>query len=306
MQRLGELQTETLVLRRGGRQGDRPWRRFLGRLVRHQPLGMAGGILVLLLILVAIFADQLAPYDPKEAIFDIYHPPNRAFVMGTDHLGRDIFSRVVWGARLSLYVGLVSVSVGISIGALWGIVTGYFGGIADSLSQRVVDTLMGFPPLILALSLMAVLEQSVHNVIITLAILLIPAAARTLRSTTLSLKEMGYVESARAMGASHWRIIFGHILPNSLATYIVLFTVNIAYAIVVEAALSFLGLGAPADEPSWGGMLNGAAHAIQRAPWIALFPGLAISLAVFGLNMLGDAVRDLTDVKLRGRESQSA
>jgi glutathione transport system permease protein len=203
MQRLGELQTETLVLSRGGRQGDRPWRRFLGRLVRRQPLGMAGGILVLLLILVAIFADQLAPYDPKEAIFDIYHPPNRAFVMGTDHLGRDIFSRVVWGARLSLYVGLVSVSVGISIGALWGIVTGYFGGIADSLSQRVVDTLMGFPPLILALSLMAVLEQSVHNVIITLAILLIPAAARTLRSTTLSLKEMGYVESARAMGASH-------------------------------------------------------------------------------------------------------
>jgi peptide/nickel transport system permease protein len=145
----------------------------------------------------------------------------------------------------------------------------------------------------------------VHNVIVTLAILLMPAAARTLRSTTLSLKEMGYVESARALGASHRRIIFGHILPNSLATYTVLFTVNIAYAIVVEAALSFLGLGAPADEPSWGGMLNAGAHAIERAPWIALFPGLAISLAVFSLNLLGDAVRDLTDVKLRGRESQS-
>jgi peptide/nickel transport system permease protein len=261
--------------------------------------------MVLLLILVAVFAEQLAPHDPKRAVFDIYQAPNWAFFMGTDHLGRDISSRVVWGARLSLYVGLVSVSVGITVGALWGIVTGYFGGIADSLSQRVVDTLMGFPPLILALSLMAVLEQAVHNVIITLAILLIPAAARTLRSTTLSLKEMGYVESARAMGASHWRIIFGHILPNSLATYIVLFTVNIAYAIVVEAALSFLGLGAPPDEPSWGGMLNAGAHAIHRAPWIALFPGLAISLTVFGLNMLGDAVRDLTDVKLRGRESQA-
>ena len=283
----------------------RALRQFVARAARRQPLGVAGGIIVLLLVLMAIFAEQLAPYDPKHAVFEIYHPPNRAFIMGTDHLGRDIFSRVVWGARLSLYVGLVSVSVGVSAGALWGIVTGYLGGVADSLSQRVVDTLMGFPPLILALSLMAVLQQSVHNVIITLAILLMPTAARTLRSTTLSLKEMGFVESARAMGSSHARIIFGHILPNCLATYIVLFTVNVAYAIVVEAALSFLGLGAPPDEPSWGGMLNAAAHAIQRAPWIALFPGLAISLTVFGLNMLGDAIRDLTDVKLRGRESQS-
>jgi peptide/nickel transport system permease protein len=283
----------------------RALRQFVVRVARRQPLGVAGGVIVLLLVLMAIFAEQLAPYDPKHAVFEIYHPPNRAFIMGTDHLGRDIFSRVVWGARLSLYVGLVSVSVGISAGALWGIVTGYLGGVADSLSQRVVDTLMGFPPLILALSLMAVLQQSVHNVIITLAILLMPTAARTLRSTTLSLKEMGFVESARAMGSSHARIIFGHILPNCLATYIVLFTVNVAYAIVVEAALSFLGLGAPPDEPSWGGMLNAAAHAIQRAPWIALFPGLAISLTVFGLYMLGDAIRDLTDVKLRGRESQS-
>jgi peptide/nickel transport system permease protein len=280
-------------------------RQYVVRAARRQPLGVVGGIIVLLLVLMAIFAEQLAPYDPKHAAFEIYHPPNRAFIMGTDHLGRDIFSRVVWGARLSLYVGLVSVSVGVSAGALWGIVTGYLGGVADSLSQRVVDTLMGFPPLILALSLMAVLQQSVHNVIITLAILLMPTAARTLRSTALSLKEMGFVESARALGASHARIIFGHILPNCLATYIVLFTVNVAYAIVVEAALSFLGLGAPPDEPSWGGMLNAAAHAIQRAPWIALFPGLAISLTVFGLNMLGDAIRDLTDVKLRGRENQS-
>jgi peptide/nickel transport system permease protein len=299
------LKPGVLVLSGVELPGDRTWVRLVGRMVRRQPLGAVGGIMVLLLILVAVFAAQLAPYDPKVAISAIYHPPSQAFFMGTDHLGRDIFSRVVWGARLSLYVGLVSVSVGISVGALWGIITGYFGGLIDSLSQRVVDTLMGFPPLILALRLMAVLQQSVHNVIVTLAILLIPTAARTLRSTTLSLKEMDYVESARAMGASHRRIIFGHLLPNSLATYIVLFTVNVAYAIVVEAALSFLGLGAPADEPSWGGMLNTGAHAIQRAPWMALFPGLAISLTVFGLNMLGDAIRDLTDVKLRGRESQS-
>jgi peptide/nickel transport system permease protein len=277
----------------------------MGRLVRRQPLGVAGGFVVLLLILSAVFASVLAPYDPKAAMFDPYHAPTQALLLGTDHLGRDIFSRVMWGARLSLYVGLVSVTVGITLGSLWGIVSGFFGGLVDHLSQRVVDTLMAFPPLILALGLMAVLQQSVHNVIITIAILMLPTAARTLRSTTLSLKEMGYIEAAQASGASNWRIIFRHIIPNSLATYIILFTVNVAYAIVVEASLSFLGLGAPPDEPSWGGMLNAGAHAIQRAPWIALFPGLAISLTVFGLNMLGDALRDLTDVRLRGRGSQS-
>ena len=205
---------------------------FLGYSIRRQPLGAAGGVIVVCLILVAVWAGQLAPYHPKEAILPPYHAPTRNFLLGTDHLGRDIFSRLLWGARLSLYVGLVSVTVGISLGSLWGIVTGYYGGTVDNLSQRVVDTLMAFPPLILALGLMAVLQQSVHNVIITLAILLIPTAARTLRSTTLSLKEMGYVESARALGATNWRIIFGHILPNSLATYIVLFTVNVAYALL--------------------------------------------------------------------------
>ena len=296
-----QIQTAVFAANRPEPHSARTWLQFLGSSIRRQPLGAAGGVIVLCLILVALCAGQLAPYHPKDAILPPYHAPTRTFLLGTDHLGRDIFSRILWGARLSLYVGLVSVTVGISVGSLWGIVTGYFGGTVDNLSQRVVDTLMAFPPLILALGLMAVLQQSVHNVIVTLAILLIPTAARTLRSTTLSLKEMGYVESARALGASNWRIIFGHILPNSLATYIVLFTVNVAYAIVVEAALSFLGLGAPADEPSWGGMLNAGAHAIQRAPWIAFFPGLAISLTVFGLNMLGDALRDLTDVKLRGR-----
>lgn len=295
--------TNTVVLApsRAQGEGERTWGWYVGCVVRRQPLGVVGGVLVLLLILAAIGAGRLAPYHPKEAILPPYHAPTRAFVLGTDHLGRDILSRVLWGARLSLYVGLVSVALGITVGALGGIMSGYFGGLVDHLSQRLVDTLMAFPPLILALGLMAVLQQSVHNVIVTLAILLMPAAARTLRASTLSLKETGYVEAARALGASHWRVIFQHIVPNSLATYIVLFTVNVAYAIVVEAALSFLGLGAPADEPSWGGMLNAGAHAIQRAPWIALFPGLAISLTVFGLNMLGDALRDLTDVKLRGR-----
>ncbi|RMF84567.1 MAG: ABC transporter permease [Nitrospinota bacterium] len=273
----------------------------LRRFVRQQPLGTIGGVIVLLLILTAIFAPWLAPYGPKKAEFEAYLPPSRDFPMGTDHLGRDILSRVIWGARLSLYVGLTSVSLGLTIGALWGIIAAYFGGLTDALSQRIVDTLMAFPPIILALGLMAALGQSVNNVIIALTILLIPTAARTLRSTTLSIKEMGYVESARAAGSSHWRIIFCHILPNSLAPYIVLFTVNIAYAIVVEAALSFLGLGAPPDEPSWGGMLTAAADTLERAPWIAFFPGTAISLVVFGLNLLGDAIRDVVDPRLRGQ-----
>jgi peptide/nickel transport system permease protein len=272
----------------------------IGRLVREQPLGVAGAAVVLGLVGTAIFAPAIAPYGPKDAAFLPYLPPGSVHLMGTDHLGRDIFSRVVWGARLSLYVGLASVALGVSVGALWGVMTAYFGGGIDALSQRLVDMLMAFPPIILALGLMAVLGQSVNNVILALAILLIPTAARTLRATALSLKELGYVEAARAAGAAHARIIFGHILPNCLATYIVLFTVNVAYAIVVEASLSFLGLGAPPDEPSWGAMLTAASEALERAPWIAFFPGATISLVVFGLNLLGDMIRDLADPKLRG------
>jgi peptide/nickel transport system permease protein len=197
-------------------------------------------------------------------------------------------------------VGLASVLVGITLGALWGIVTAYFGGVSDSSSQRVVDSLMALPPIVLALALMAALGQSVTNVIIALSVLLIPTAARTMRSVALSIKEMPYVESARAAGAAEWRIIFRHVVPNTLATYIVMFTVNIAYAIVVETSLSFLGLGAPPDEPSWGSMLTAGIQALETAPWMVFFPGLAISLTVFGLNLLGDSIRDLTDPRLRG------
>jgi peptide/nickel transport system permease protein len=274
--------------------------RGVGRFVVAQPLGAIGGVIVLTLIATAVFAPQLAPHGAKDAAFVQYLPPSVEFPMGTDHLGRDILSRVIWGARLSLYVGLVSVTFGVTFGALWGIVAAYFGGVVDTLSQRVVDVLMALPPVILALSLMAALGQSVDNVLVALAILLTPTAARTLRSVALSIKESPYVEAARAAGCSHWRIVFVHLLPNSLAAYIVLYTVNIGYAIVVEAALSFLGLGAPADEPSWGGMLTAGTQAMESAPWVIFFPGLAISLTVFGLNLLGDAVRDLTDPRLRG------
>jgi peptide/nickel transport system permease protein len=272
----------------------------LGRLLSLQPLGAAGAVIVLVLVATAVFAPQLAPHGAKEATFAAYVPPSAGFPLGTDQLGRDILSRVIWGARLSLYVGVVSVIFGITLGGLWGVVTAYFGGAADTASQRVVDTLMALPPIILALSLMAALGQSVNNVILALTILLTPTAARTLRAQALSIKENAFVEAARALGCSHWRIIALHVLPNTFATYIVLVTVNIAYAIVVEASLSFLGLGAPPDEPSWGAMLTAGTQAIEQAPWMFLFPGLAISLTVFGLNLLGDAIRDLTDPHLRG------
>jgi peptide/nickel transport system permease protein len=278
--------------------------RFLKVFVSEHPLGAIGAVIVFFLIVVAIFAPWIAPYGPKVTDFEAFLPPNDQHWFGTDHLGRDIFSRVVWGSQLSLYVGLTSVGIGVTIGALWGIGTAYLGGTIDVVTQRVVDVLMGFPPIILALGLMAVLGQSVNNVVIALVILLSPSAARTMRSSVLSLKEMAYVESARALGASTLRVVFRHLVPNCLGTYIVLFTVNVAYAIVVEAALSFLGLGSPPDEPSWGGMLTAATASLERAPWIAFFPGAAISLVVFGLNLLGDAIRDMTDAKMRGSTDQ--
>jgi ABC-type dipeptide/oligopeptide/nickel transport system permease subunit len=270
------------------------------RLAVRQPLGVAGAVVTLVLVAAAILAPVLAPHGPKDATFAQYEPPGRAFPMGTDNLGRDVLSRVIWGARLSLYVGLASVLVGITLGSLWGVFTGYFGGAADTTSQRIVDCVMALPPIILALSLMAAVGQSVNNVILALTILLTPTAARTVRSVALGIVASPFIEAARAAGGSHVRIVLRHVLPNCLATYIVLVTTNISYAIVVEASLSFLGVGAPPDEPSWGGMLTAGVQAMETAPWLFFFPGLAISLAVFALNLLGDAIRDIADPRLRG------
>lgn len=271
-----------------------------GRFALRQPLGTAGALVVLALVAVAVLAPQLAPHGPKETAFAPYLAPSGEFPMGTDQVGRDVLSRVIWGARLSLYVGLASVVVGITLGALWGVATAYLGGISDLGSQRVVDSLMALPPIILALALMAALGQSVTNVILALIILLTPTAARTVRAVALGIAAAPYIEAARAAGGSQWRIISRHLIPNCLASYIVLLTTNVSYAIVVEASLSFIGAGAPPDEPSWGGMLTAGVQAIETAPWMVFFPGLAISLAVFGLNLLGDSIRDVTDPRLRG------
>ena len=299
-------QIEAEATPRHTRRGVATFLTTITRFCRRQPLGAVGGVLVLLLVVTGILAPVLAPHGPKEASFAAYTPPNLEFPMGTDHLGRDILSRVIWGARLSLYVGLTSVGIGVTLGALWGIVAAYFGGAADLISQRVVDSIMAFPGLVLPIAMMAVLGQSVDNVIAALAFLFIPITARIMRSTTLSIKESVYVEAARAIGGSHWQVIRRHILPNSMAPYIVLISVNLGYAIVVEASLSFLGLGAPADEPSWGGMITMAGDSLLSAPWMALFPGMAITLGVFGMNMFGDALRDVLDPRLRGQESMQS
>ena len=270
------------------------------RFCRQQPLGVAGALLVAVMVVAALFASELAPHNPKETAFGQFVPPSREFLMGTDNLGRDVLSRVIWGARLSLYVGLASVLGGVTLGALWGVFTAYYGGTVDTLSQRAVDCVMALPPIILALSLMAAVGQSVNNVILALTILLMPTAARTVRAGALAITASPFIEAARASGGSQLRVALRHVLPNCVATYIVLVTTNISYAIVVEASLSFLGIGAPPDEPSWGSMLTAGVQSMERAPWLIFFPGVAISLAVFALNLLGDAIRDVTDPRLRG------
>lgn len=269
---------------------------------RRKPLGAAGGVIVVGLVLVATLAPLLAPFNPyKQYLEDVFRPPGAPYFLGTDDLGRDILSRIIWGARVSLYVGLLAVISGTTVGGVAGLVSGYVGGKMDMLLQRLMDALMSFPTLILALSIMAALGTSLSNVVIAIAIVEIPRASRVMRSTSLSVKEMQYVEASRAVGSSGWRIVFRHVLPNCLAPYIVLATAELGAAIIVEASLSFLGLGTPPPEPSWGGMLARSGRSyLERAPWIAIFPGLVMSMVVFGFNLLGDAVRDIWDPRLRG------
>ena len=276
--------------------------------VRRKPLGGIGGAILVALILVAIFAPLVAPVDPSATHLRYrYASPGtktlegERLLLGTDQLGRDIFSRLVYGARISLYVGLVSVGIGVTLGAMVGLITGYVGGKVDLLVQRIVDAFMAFPALILALGLMAFLGPSLNNVIITLVIIFIPGSSRVIRSEALRVREMAYIDAARALGSSNLRIILRHMLPNCLATYIVFATANLGVAITVEASLSFLGLGAPRNDPSWGGMLAIAGkNYLEVSPWLLIFPSLAIGIVVVGFNLLGDALRDVLDPRLRG------
>ena len=277
------------------------WQNIVG-FGRRKPLGAFGAVLVVFLVIVAIFAPLIATDDPLETNSrHVFNPPSSETWLGGDQIGRDVFSRLVYGTRISLVVGLLSVCFGVTIGALIGIVSGYFGGIADLVIQRIMDAMMSFPALILALAIMASLGASVTNVVIALSAVFIPGAARTIRSQALSIKEVDYVLAARAVGAGDWRIILRHMAPNCAATFIVLASISLGWAIVVEASLSFLGVGIPPDVPSWGGMLNGVAqNSLDVAPWLGVFPGLAIAITVFAVNLLGDALRDVLDPRLRG------
>ena len=244
----------------------------------------------------------MATHDPVAT--DAAHTlarPGAARWLGTDNLGRDIYSRIVHGARVSLIVGLASTLLGSALGGVIGLLSGYAGGRIDLVTQRVLDILQGLPLLVLALVMSAALGPSITNVVIAISVPIIPRAARVVRSSVLSIREMQYVEAARALGLVHLRIAFRHVLPNTVGPFIVLCTAQLGSAILVEAALSFLGLGVPEPYPSWGRMLSvSAAEYAQKAPHIVLFPGLAISLAVFGSNLLGDALRDTLDPRLRG------
>lgn len=274
------------------------------RFVRRNPMGALGIAIILVFIVIATLAPVLAPYDPYAMDSSVLlAAPSREHWMGTDEFGRDVMSRVIWGSRISLFVGLIAVGLGTTTGAVIGMISAYFGGKIDYAVQRVMDMLMAFPMLVLALAMVAALGSSIHNVILALAVVITPNAARVIRSSVLSIKEKPFVEAARSLGYSHLRIIFVHILPNCMAPYIILATAGLGGAILSEASLSFLGLGTVPPEPSWGAMLSGKTQRyMTEAPWLAIYPGLAITLVVFGFNFLGDAVRDILDPRLRLRK----
>jgi peptide/nickel transport system permease protein len=274
----------------------------LGRFIRRKPLGAAGGFLVLVMVLTACFAGSLQTHDPIATdAKDTLGAPDSGHWFGTDHLGRDIYSRIVHGARVSLIVGLASTILGSVLGGIIGLLSGYVGGKTDLTVQRALDILQGLPLLVLAMVVSAALGPAIQNVIIAISVPIVPRAARVIRASVLSIREMQYVEAARSLGVRHLRIAFRHILPNTMGPFIVLCTAQLGSAILVEATLSFLGLGVPEPYPSWGRMLSvSAAEYAQKAPHLVLVPGIAISLVVFGSNLLGDALRDTLDPRLRG------
>lgn len=273
----------------------------LRRFLRSSLLGTASLTLLLVVAVAAIGAEQLTSYDPVDADFAaLKQEPSSEHLLGTDTLGRDVFSRLIYGARVTLIVGVTSVLLGDGIGFFWGLISGYAGGRIDDISQRVLDVLMAFPALILALLLMAALGSGLHTVIIAIAVTRFPLATRVIRSVVISAKEQPYVEAARALGGNPWRTMIRHLAPQCVAPLLIIASFNLGTAIFAEAALSFLGVGVPPPTPSWGSMLGGVlAEAFKPPWWLVVFPGLAITLTIVAANLLGDALRDFLDPKMK-------
>ncbi len=284
-----------------------PWTAVLGDLIRRKPLGAAGGVIVIVMVVSGVFAPLIAPFDP--IVNDYSNPhnaPNLTNWLGTDQFGRDILSRIIYGARTALLIGFISSFVGATTGLVLGVASAYFGGLFDLILQRVMDILMAFPLIILALAMISILGPMVENdvilVILAITIPFVPRCARVVRSSALAIREIPYVDAARACGFSHVRIILRHMTPNVMAPFLIMITAFVGQAILLEASLSYLGLGVQEPVPAWGLMLQGGAEEYaESAPWIAVFPGLAITLAVFGFNLFGDALRDTLDPKLRAQ-----
>ncbi len=272
---------------------------FFIRLVREKPLGTVGGVIVLFLLLTGIFADFLAPYGILELRGTKLIPPSAEFWMGTDHLGRDLLSRVIFGARISMIVGLAATTLSIVTSVVVGGLSGYFGGKFDLIAQRFVDGVMSLPGLIVLMVIISMVGPSMLSIIIVIGLLWGIGGSRIIRGAVMGIKENVYVEAAKAIGCPTSRILTRHILPNIMAVVIVEFSLRVAGIILTEASLSFLGFGIPPPAPSWGGMLSLREYML-RAPWMLIWPGVALSIVVYGINMFGDAVRDLLDPRLRG------
>ncbi|MBI3993670.1 MAG: ABC transporter permease [Candidatus Lambdaproteobacteria bacterium] len=271
------------------------------RFARGQPLGAAGMLIVLLFILAAAGARFIAPFDPLTPDYAaMMTPPSLSHWFGTDDFGRDILSRIIFGARTAMLVGFVASFAGATLGLVIGVASAYFKGWVDSTIQRLLDVFMSFPLIVLALAIVSVFGSGVNNVIVAITIPMVPRCARVVRSSALVLREVPYVDAARALGFSHSRIVFRHMLPNVVAPYLIMLTSFMGQAILLEASLSFLGLGVQEPTPAWGLMLQGGAEQYaESAPWMPIFPGLAITASVFAFNLFGDALRDVLDPKLR-------
>jgi peptide/nickel transport system permease protein len=281
---------------------SRRWLRGLGRFARRSPLSAFMGCLAALILAMALAAPLIAPYEPLKSDFRrMAREPDSRNYFGTDQIGRDVLSRVIHGSRTSLTVAIAAVILGTTLGALWGLMSGYFGGRFDIVSQRLIEFLQSFPDLILAMAIAMALGAGTGTVIVAIAITRIPFGGRIIRSVVLSLKEMSFVEAARGLGASHRRLMFRHILPQCIAPYLILATAHLGVAIIIEAALGFLGVGVPPPTPTWGNMLADSLNAGLIPPWwLVLFPGLAITITVLAFNLLGDGIRDMLDPRLRG------